>query len=93
LPSRNPELAAAVRVLPSRNAQRALGTIGIAVLALFFIVHTWKDITAPMPWYLKSTPLWIVVMAVGSAIYTREVAALRRNGTDVRALFATLPPE
>jgi len=93
LPARNPSLASAVRVLPSRTAQRALGVSGIVLLSLFLLMHTWKDLTASTPWYLRSTPLWVVVMAIGSAIYAREVTALRRNGTDVRALFATLPPE
>ena len=32
-------------------------------------------------------------MLVGSAIYARELARLRRSGVDVQARFSTLPPE
>lgn len=94
LPRRNPELARAVTVLPSRAVQVPLATAGVIVLALFLAVHTWRDLTAPAAaWYFRSTPVWVVVMAIGTAMYLRERSALVRRGVDLRARFRALPPE
>ncbi len=93
LPRRNPALARDVTVLPSRAAQVPLAVAAIVVLALFLGVHTWKDLTAPAAaWYFRSTPLWLLVMAAGTVIYRRETQKLRRQGVDLDARFATLPP-
>jgi basic amino acid/polyamine antiporter, APA family len=94
LPSRNPELASAVTVVPSRALQRPLVIASVVVLAGFLAVHTWKDLNAPVAaWYFRSTSLWAIVMAIGSAIYWREVRTLRGRGIDLRARVAVLPPE
>jgi len=93
LPARNAALAREVTVLPSRAAQVPLAALAIAVLAVFLGVHTWRDLSAPAAaWYLRSTPLWLLVMAAGSIIYMRETWKLRRQGVDLGARFATLPP-
>ena len=71
-----------------------MGIVSIFVLAGFLVVHTVKDLTAPAAaWYFRSTWLWAAVMAAGSALYWREVRALRRAGVDLHTRFATLPPE
>ena len=94
LPSRNAVLARAVRVLPSRTAQVTVSCVGLTVLGVFFAVHTWKDLTAPVTaWYFRSTPVWLLVMGIASLIYVREVSAMRRRGIDVDAIFADLPPD
>ena len=94
LPYRNPQLAAEVRVVPQRGAQVSLASLGILLLGTFLVVHVWRDLATPQPaWYLHSTAVWIAVMLVGSAIYARERGKLRRDGVDLRARFATLPPE
>jgi basic amino acid/polyamine antiporter, APA family len=93
LPARNGALARQVTVLPSRLAQVPLAILAIVVLAAFLAVHTWRDLTAPVAaWYLRSTPLWLLVMTAGSLIYLRETRKLRREGVDLDARFATLPP-
>jgi len=94
LPRRNPSLARRVTVLPSRAAQLPLAVAAVVVLAAFLCVHTWRDVTAPAAaWYFRSTPVWLLVMAAGSLIYLRETRKLRRQGVDLDARFATLPPE
>jgi amino acid transporter len=93
LPGRNPGLASRVTVLPSRAAQLPLALLAVVVLAVFLGVHTWRDLNATVAaWYLRSTPLWLVVMAAGSILYLRETRKLRRQGVDLAARFATLPP-
>ncbi|HUE88317.1 MAG TPA: amino acid permease [Vicinamibacterales bacterium] len=92
LPTRNPMLTRAVTVLPSAGLRAALAALGVIVLSVFLAMHTWKDLTGPaVAWYFRSTYLWAVVLAAGSAIYWREVRALGRRGVDLRERFAQLP--
>jgi len=94
LPWRNPELAKAIRVLPSRRAQVPVAVLGTLLLGGFLVVQVAKDLTAPVSaWYFRSTPVWLGVMAVASILYARQMGRLRRSGVDVRAAFAVLPPE
>jgi len=94
LPTRNPALAREVRVFPSHGAQRIIAVGGMVVLSDFLMVHTVKDLTAPVEaWYFRSTPVWLVVMALGTLIYWREVRALQASGVDLDAHFRALPPE
>jgi APA family basic amino acid/polyamine antiporter len=93
-PHRNPELAKHVQVITSRKAQVALSFLGVAMLGGFLVIHVWKDLTTTLrAWYFHSTFIYLIVMAVASAVYAREVGRLRRKGVDVRALFSKLPPE
>ena len=95
LPRRNPTLARSITVVPSHPAcEGGVAALGVVVLAGFLAVHTWKDLTLPAAaWYFRSTPVWAVVMAIGSLIYWLEVRGLRRAGVDLRTRFAALPPE
>ncbi len=94
LPHRNPELAREVRVVQRRGAQVAIAVAGIILLGTFLLVHVWKDLSTPqVAWYFHSTPVWIGVMALASAIYAWELGKLRRRGIDVAARFSSLPPE
>ncbi len=94
LPARNPALARRVRVVRNRRVQVVLSLAGIVLLGALLVVHTLKDLTAPVSaWYFRSTPVWLLVMGVGSVVYAREVGSLRRRGVNVDAIFASLPPE
>jgi APA family basic amino acid/polyamine antiporter len=94
LQGRNPAIARDFTVVPSRRVQVPLAVLGVVVLAGFLVVHTSKDLTAPVAaWYFRSTPIWLLVMGIGSLIYWREVRALRRAGVDLRARVSVLPPE
>jgi basic amino acid/polyamine antiporter, APA family len=91
---RNPALARSITVLPDIRIRTIVAALGVVVLAGFLAVHTWKDLTGPADaWYFRSTPVWAVVMAIGSLVYWLEVGGLRRAGVDLRARFAALPPE
>lgn len=94
LPRRNPKIAQAVTVLPARKLQVPVALFGAVMLSGFLAVHLWKDLFSTVStWYFHSTPVWLAVMAVATAIYLRERTRLRRTGVDVDALFSTLPPE
>jgi amino acid transporter len=94
LPRRNPTLAREVKVLTSRPLQLLFAGAGVVMLTIFLIVHVVKDLNASAEaWYFHSTPVWLIVMAIASGIYFRELKKLKRNGEDVEAKFMTLPPE
>jgi hypothetical protein len=94
LPRRNPGLARQIQVLRSPTARSVVAVAGIALLGALLVVHTARDLgSLSQPWYLRSTVVWLGVMAVGSVVYWRELRGLEQRGVDVRALFAALPPE
>jgi basic amino acid/polyamine antiporter, APA family len=94
LPRRNPALAQSITVVPNQWARTIVAALGVIVLAGFLAVHTWKDLTGPArAWYFRSTPVWAVVMALGSCVYWLEVRRLRRAGIDLHTRFVTLPAE
>ena len=71
-----------------------LAVVGAIVLFAFLLIHIWKDINADVAaWYFHSTPVWLIVMGVGTLIYFRERGALQRAGVDLDERFRTLPPE
>ncbi len=94
LPKRNPEIAGYVTVLPKRGIQAPLALFGAIMIVSFLIIHIWKDFSAAVDaWYFHSTISWLIVMAIASLIYLREMRNLRKTGVDVDALFSKLPPE
>jgi len=94
LPQRNPALAREVKIVRSRSLQISLSLLGIVWLGGFLAIHTIKDLQTPVgAWYFRSTPVWLLVMGLGSIVYLREARALRNSGRDLAQIFATLPPE
>jgi APA family basic amino acid/polyamine antiporter len=94
LPRVNPSLASGITVIKSRNHQLLLGWAGTIFLSLFLVVHVWKDLNATADaWYFHSTPVWLIVMALGSALFFIKISLLKRSGADVEALFNRLPDE
>jgi amino acid transporter len=94
LPRRNPALAREVKVLTSRNWQLVLAGCGVLMLTGFLIIHIAKDLSAETAaWYFHSTPVWLIVMALATAIYFRELGKLKRQGINMDELFRRLPPE
>jgi hypothetical protein len=94
LPWRNPALATEVGVIRSRGLQVAVALSGTALLGLFLFVHVRKDLaTEVAAWYVHSTWVWLLVMALASGVYVLKVRGLQSRGVDVDALFSTLPPE
>jgi amino acid transporter len=94
LPKVNPALAEEVKVLTNRNRQILLAGLGVVMLTLFLVVHVIKDLTSDTAaWYFHSTPVWLIVMALGTVIYVGELRKLKREGVDTDALFGKLPPE
>ena len=94
LRSRNPEISKGVTVFKSLWTQRIIGLIGAVLLLLFLIVHIIKDLNAEQEaWYFHSTPIWLIVMAIASAIFFWKMKKIRDSGVDIEERFSTLPQE
>ena len=94
LPRTNPMLASDMKVIRHPLLRTGVAASGVLLLLLFLTVHVWKDLTASVDaWYFRSTPVWLLVMAIGTLIYWREVTALKRSGVSLAQRFSTLPPE
>ena len=90
----NPAIARRITVLRSRRLQIPLAALGLFTLGGLLAVHVAKDLAAPVNhWALRSTLVWVIVMAVASLIYRIEVSKLRRQGFDLDAHFKAMPEE
>lgn len=90
----NPQIARRITVLRSRRLQVPLAALGLFTLGGLLAVHIAKDLAAPVShWALRSTFVWVIVMAMASLIYWIEVRKLRRQGFDLDAHFKAMPAE
>jgi APA family basic amino acid/polyamine antiporter len=90
----NPALAAQIAILKNRPLQLLVGWLGVAFLSIFLLAQIWKDLSSEVAaWYFHSTPVWLIVMALGSAVFFSKMRSLRNAGTDSKILFSTLPGE
>lgn len=87
----NPAIAREIRFLTRPATRRAVGVIGAALLAVYLVAHVWKDLAAPGDaWYLRSTWLWLIVMAASSMIFWWHWRGL---SAEQRSEFVRLPPQ
>ena len=93
LPRRNPAIAARIGILRTASARDAIAAAGVLTLGALLAVQLWRDVRSDHPWYLTSTGSWIIVVAVGTALYLREVRRLRLAGVDLRARFRETPSQ
>jgi APA family basic amino acid/polyamine antiporter len=92
LPKYNPKVAKDISVFKSRKIQLSFAILGAALLTLFLIVHTAKDLNAEVEaWYFHSTYVWLIVMGIASLIFFWKVRQLRKKGMEVKAFFKELP--
>lgn len=90
----NPELSGRMTLIKSMALRKTIGILGALLLLLFLSVHTWKDLNADVDsWYFRSTPVWLIVMTIGSIIYWTKTRTMKNSGQDLTALFKNLPQE
>ena len=94
LPQKNPEIAKDIRVIQSRRIQVFVALVGVVIISVFLAATVWKDLTSQVEaWYFHSTPVWLIVMALATVIYIKELRNLRATGVDTDELFSALPVE
>jgi APA family basic amino acid/polyamine antiporter len=94
LPRVNPLLASRVTLLKHSVTQKVVGWAGTLVLGGFLLIHVWKDLSAPVAaWYFHSSLVWLIVMILGSVLFFTKLRSLRNSGTNIEALFSSLPEQ
>jgi amino acid transporter len=94
LPRVNPELYARITFLRSRRAQVLTACGALLLLGSLLIVEILGDLSSAVPWYLKSTTSWVVVMGAACVLFWWFWARLGAIGLDRRTqIFGSLPPE
>ena len=93
-PRVNPGLHKQMTFLSSRRTQISTAIAALLLLGALLTVQIAGDISSPVPWYLKSTTSWVVVMSAACILFWRFWARLSAKGLDPRAqIFGNLPPE
>jgi APA family basic amino acid/polyamine antiporter len=88
----NPKLSKEIKLMKSPSARKALGWTGSLVLALFLVIHTWKDLQSEAEaWYFHSTPIWLLVMTLASVIFLYKFRKMKKSGLDTNSIFNKLP--
>ena len=94
IPTINPILADKISVIRNRTHQLLIGILGIFFLLLFLFVHTYKDLTSSVTnWYFHSTPVWLIVMLIGSIIFLLKWREIGKIGHKEYDRFKVLPEE
>ncbi|MEY4108112.1 MAG: hypothetical protein RL181_2454 [Bacteroidota bacterium] len=89
---KNPVLAGEIQIVRTKTARRWIGGAGVVVMLFFLSIHTYKDLSAPAKaWYFHSTPVWLIVMGVGSLVFYNKYRGMKRAGIDSREIFQSLP--
>jgi amino acid transporter len=91
LPRRNPELAGRIQFMRSRASQVAIAGPGALLLSVLIVVQVVKDVSAQTPWYFHAFYLYLLVLALASAIFFQRWSLLRQRGVDLGARFTSLP--
>jgi amino acid transporter len=92
IPAINPMLADKISVIKNRTQQLFIGILGLLFLLLFLVVHVHKDLTSNVSnWYFHSTPVWLIVMVIGSIIFLLKWREIGKKGHNEYDRFKVLP--
>jgi len=92
IPAINPILADKISVIRNRTHQLFIGILGLFFLLLFLVVHVHKDLTSSASnWYFHSTPVWLIVMIIGSIIFLLKWREIGKKGHNEYDRFKVLP--
>jgi APA family basic amino acid/polyamine antiporter len=93
-PRVNPSLYKRVQFMRSPAVQLVVAAAAMLALGTLLVVQVAADWRSTQPWYLRSTPEWLFVMAAGSVVFARFWVRLKRRGIDPRTeIFGQLPAD
>ncbi len=93
-PRVNRHLYREVQYLRSRTVQVVVASVAMLCLSGLLVIQILADLGSPTPWLLRSTTLWLVVMAGAALVFLRAWRRLIGEGIDPRAsIFGKLPVE
>lgn len=87
----NKKIASEITLLKSKSIRQVVSYTGFLFLFVFLFVHISKDLSSNKEWFLKSTPVWLLVMSIGTVVYLAAIKKLKRKGTNIKELFNKIP--
>jgi APA family basic amino acid/polyamine antiporter len=87
----NKTIASEMTLLKSKSVRKVVSYTGFLFLFVFLFVHISKDLSSNKEWFLKSTPVWLLVMSFGTVVYLIAIKKLKRKGTNIKELFNKIP--
>ncbi|HMP99361.1 MAG TPA: amino acid permease [Cyclobacteriaceae bacterium] len=86
----NPELAKEIKMIRQRKWQKTIGWVGTILLSFFLAIHIYKDLSLnTAAWYFHATPIWLMVMLLGSLVFFYKWKRLANK----KIIFTKLPEE
>jgi len=90
----NPTIASGIKLFKSKGIRLFFTGVGIVLLLGFLGIHITKDLTNTYDaWYFHSTPIWIIVMLLGTGVFYRYLSQLKKTNPDWKNTFKQLPQE
>ena len=87
----NPKLYKEITIFKNRSLQKIIGYLGSVVIAIFLVIHTYKDLTSEVDaWYFHSTFIYLIVMTLASFYFLARWIKIKRNN---KHIFKSLPSE
>lgn len=94
LPKINPVIAAKITLLQNPQSRKLIAILGMLFIGGFMVIHIAKDLNNEVSaWYFRSTPVWLIVMSLGTLVFLYQYRGRMAEGKDMRKTFNTLPDE
>ena len=94
IPQFNPALAEKMQLFGSARVRQWIAALGLVLLMFFLGMHIYKDLSHTYrAWYFHATPVWLLVMIMGSLVYFASKRKLAERGVDLSTHFKNLPEE
>jgi APA family basic amino acid/polyamine antiporter len=87
----NPVIADKFTLAKLNSTRIIMGVTGSVFIAIFLIVHTLKDLSSDTQWYYKSTPIWLIVMLLGSIVFFLKLSSIKRKSGSIYDRLKKLP--
>jgi len=90
----NPEIASQISLLAKPQLRKLIAILGMLFIGGFMVIHVMKDLNSDVSaWYFRSTPVWLIVMSLGTLVFVYQYRKRKAEGKDMNQLFKALPDE
>ena len=94
IPKINPALADNISILKNPALRKVIAILGILFIGGFMVIHIAKDLNNEVSaWYFRSTPVWLIVMSLGTMVFAYQYRNRKAEGHNMQKLFNELPDE
>jgi APA family basic amino acid/polyamine antiporter len=92
LPQVNPAINSNITTVKNPTLRKWIGILGTFFLSFFLIIHIYKDLNTTLSaWYFHATPIWLIVIALASAVYFYKRKKWQQDTRNTGDQFQYLP--